>query len=78
MILAMTGHTEVIPGQKPRFWTARANSMHPRRISRGDEARLLPGKIKGGVDKSFPLREAAAAHQRLEKSEQFGKVILNS
>jgi NADPH:quinone reductase-like Zn-dependent oxidoreductase len=29
------------------------------------------------VDKSFPLREAPAAHERLEKSEQFGKVILN-
>lgn len=38
---------------------------------------IFAGKIKPVVDKSFPLREAAAAHQRLEKSEQFGKVILN-
>ncbi|HEY6274383.1 MAG TPA: zinc-binding dehydrogenase [Terriglobales bacterium] len=38
---------------------------------------VFAGKIKPVVDKSFPLREAPAAHQRLEKSEQFGKIILN-
>lgn len=38
---------------------------------------VFSGKLKPVVDKSFPLREAAAAHQRLEKSEQFGKIILN-
>ncbi len=38
---------------------------------------VFAGKLKPVVDKSFPLREAAAAHKRLEKSEQFGKVILN-
>jgi len=38
---------------------------------------VFAGKLKPVVDKSFPLREAAAAHERLEKSEQFGKVILN-
>ena len=38
---------------------------------------IFSGKLKPVVDKSFPLREAAAAHERLEKSEQFGKVILN-
>jgi NADPH:quinone reductase-like Zn-dependent oxidoreductase len=38
---------------------------------------IFAGKIKPVVDRSFPLREAAAAHERLEKSEQFGKVILN-
>ena len=38
---------------------------------------IFSGQLKAVVDKSFPLREAAAAHERLEKSEQFGKVILN-
>jgi NADPH:quinone reductase-like Zn-dependent oxidoreductase len=38
---------------------------------------IFSGKLKGVVDTSFPLREARAAHERLEKSEQFGKVILN-
>ncbi len=38
---------------------------------------VFSGKLKPVVDKSFPLREARAAHERLEKSEMFGKVILN-
>ena len=38
---------------------------------------IFSGKLKAVVDKSFPLREAGAAHERLEKSEQFGKVVLN-
>jgi NADPH:quinone reductase-like Zn-dependent oxidoreductase len=38
---------------------------------------IFSGRLKAVVDKSFPLREAPAAHERLEKSEQFGKVILN-
>ncbi len=41
---------------------------------------LLPhvfsGRLKGVVDTTFPLSEARAAHARLEKSEQFGKVVL--
>lgn len=38
---------------------------------------IFSGQLKAVVDKSFPLREARAAHERLEKSEQFGKVVLN-
>ena len=38
---------------------------------------IFSGRLKPVVDKTFPLREAKAAHERLEKSEQFGKVILN-
>jgi NADPH:quinone reductase-like Zn-dependent oxidoreductase len=38
---------------------------------------IFSGRLKPVVDKTFPLREARAAHERLEKSEQFGKVILN-
>ena len=38
---------------------------------------IFSGKLKAVVDKSFPLREARAAHERLEKSEQFGKIVLN-
>jgi NADPH:quinone reductase-like Zn-dependent oxidoreductase len=39
-------------------------------------AHVFTGRLKPVVDKSFPLRDAAAAHQYLEKSEQFGKVVL--
>lgn len=38
---------------------------------------IFKGRLKAVLDKSFPLHEAAAAHRRLEKGEQFGKVILN-
>ena len=34
------------------------------------------GKIKGVVDSTFPLAEARAAHQRMEKSQMFGKIVL--
>ena len=37
---------------------------------------VFNGKLKPVVDKAFPLKEAAAAHTYLEKSEQFGKVVL--
>jgi NADPH:quinone reductase-like Zn-dependent oxidoreductase len=38
---------------------------------------IFSGKLKPVVDRTFPLQEARAAHERLEKSEQFGKIILN-
>jgi NADPH:quinone reductase-like Zn-dependent oxidoreductase len=38
---------------------------------------VFAGKLKPVVDKTYPLREARAAHERLEKSQQFGKVVLN-
>ena len=38
---------------------------------------VFNGALKPVVDKSFPLREAPAAHEHLERSAQFGKVILN-
>ena len=38
---------------------------------------VFNGTLKPVVDKTFPLRDARAAHERLEKREQFGKVVLN-
>ncbi|MGA3210012.1 MAG: zinc-binding dehydrogenase [Terriglobales bacterium] len=38
---------------------------------------VFSGKLRPVVDSSFPLREARAAHERLEKSEMFGKIVLN-
>jgi NADPH:quinone reductase-like Zn-dependent oxidoreductase len=37
---------------------------------------VFSGKLKPVVDKTFPLAEARVAHERLEKGEQFGKVVL--
>jgi len=38
---------------------------------------VFAGRLKPVVDRTFPLSEARAAHERLEKSEQFGKIVLN-
>jgi NADPH:quinone reductase-like Zn-dependent oxidoreductase len=38
---------------------------------------VFGGRLKPVVDKTYPLREARAAHERLEKSEMFGKIVLN-
>ena len=38
---------------------------------------IFSGKLKAVVDRVFPLSEARRAHERLEKSEQFGKIVLN-
>jgi NADPH:quinone reductase-like Zn-dependent oxidoreductase len=37
---------------------------------------VFSGKIKGVVDSTFPLSEARAAHERMEKSQMFGKIVL--
>jgi NADPH:quinone reductase-like Zn-dependent oxidoreductase len=38
---------------------------------------LFAGRLAPVVDKIFPLADAAAAHQRLEAKEQFGKIVLD-
>jgi NADPH:quinone reductase-like Zn-dependent oxidoreductase len=37
---------------------------------------VFSGKLRPVVDTTFPLKEAAAAHERLAKSEMFGKIVL--
>jgi NADPH:quinone reductase-like Zn-dependent oxidoreductase len=38
---------------------------------------IFAGKLHPVVDKTFPLRDTAAAHEYLESSSMFGKVVLN-
>ena len=38
---------------------------------------IFSGKLKPVVDKAFPLKDARAAHERMEKSQMFGKIVLN-
>lgn len=38
---------------------------------------VFAGRLKPVVDSTFPLREIRAAHEYLEKSQMFGKVVLN-
>lgn len=38
---------------------------------------VFSGKLQAVVDRAFPLQEVRAAHEYLEKSQMFGKVVLN-
>jgi NADPH:quinone reductase-like Zn-dependent oxidoreductase len=38
---------------------------------------VFSGRIRPVVDRTFPLVEAKAAHEYMEKSEMFGKIVLN-
>jgi len=38
---------------------------------------VVAGGLKPALDKSFPLKDAAAAQERLWKGENFGKVTLD-
>jgi NADPH:quinone reductase-like Zn-dependent oxidoreductase len=37
---------------------------------------FFAGRLEPAVDRTFPLADAAAAHRRMEASEQFGKIVL--
>jgi NADPH:quinone reductase-like Zn-dependent oxidoreductase len=37
---------------------------------------FFAGQLKPIVDTTFPLARAAEAHERLERREQFGKIVL--
>jgi NADPH:quinone reductase len=51
-------------------------------IARAVETHALPliaaGKVKIAVDGTFPLREAGAAHARMEGSQHIGKIVLTA
>ena len=38
---------------------------------------IFAGRLKPVVDRTFPLKETRAAHEYLEKSQMFGKIVVN-
>ena len=38
---------------------------------------VFSGKLKAVVDRTFPLQEIRGAHEHMEKSQMFGKIVLN-
>jgi len=38
---------------------------------------VFAGRLKPVVDRAFPLKEIRAAHEHMEKSQMFGKIVLN-
>jgi NADPH2:quinone reductase len=37
---------------------------------------LTSGRVKPLIDSTFPLRQAAAAHARIESGQHIGKIVL--
>ena len=70
-----------------RLWHT-GSGLRPRpvqdkaKIARAVEANVWPliaaGKVKPVIYKTFPLREAAAAHALMETSEHIGKIVLTA
>jgi NADPH2:quinone reductase len=61
--------------------TLRSRSVEDKAaIAAAVEAKVLPlivaGRVKPVIDSTFPLREAAAAHARIESSAHIGKIVL--
>jgi NADPH2:quinone reductase len=61
--------------------TLRSRSIEDKAaIAAAVETKVLPliaaGKVKPVMDSTFPLREAAAAHARMESSAHIGKIVL--
>lgn len=52
------------------------SSMGPPADFKGAYDLIAAGKARPVVDEVFPLAEAAAAHERLERGDQLGKIIL--
>jgi NADPH:quinone reductase-like Zn-dependent oxidoreductase len=68
------------PAQLHRFWwkqlTVYGSTMGTREDFLGAYALVRSGRARVHVDSTFPLSETRAAHERLERGEQLGKIVL--
>jgi zinc-binding alcohol dehydrogenase/oxidoreductase len=68
------------PAQLHRFWwkqlTVMGSTMGTREDFLGAYELVRTGRARVHVDRVYPLREIAAAHERLEAGEQLGKIVL--
>ena len=68
------------PAQLHRFWwkqlTVYGSTMGTREDFLGAYELVRSGRVRVHVDSVFPLAETRAAHERLERGEQLGKIVL--
>jgi zinc-binding alcohol dehydrogenase/oxidoreductase len=68
------------PAQLHRFWwkqlTVMGSTMGTREDFLGAYELVRTGRVRVHIDRTFPLAEIAAAHERLEQGEQLGKIML--
>jgi zinc-binding alcohol dehydrogenase/oxidoreductase len=68
------------PAQLHRVWwkqlTIYGSTMGTREDFAGMLELVASGRARPVIDEVFPLEEARAAHERMERAEQFGKIVL--
>jgi zinc-binding alcohol dehydrogenase/oxidoreductase len=68
------------PAQLHRFWwkqlTIYGSTMGTRQDFLGAYELVRTGRARVHIDSTYPLAEARAAHERLERGEQLGKIVL--
>jgi NADPH:quinone reductase-like Zn-dependent oxidoreductase len=68
------------PAQLHRVWwkqlTIYGSTMGTREDFAGAFELVTSGRARPVIDQVFPLAEARAAHERMERGEQFGKIVL--
>jgi len=68
------------PAQLHRVWWKQLTIYGSTMGTRDDFAGVLElvasGRARPVIDEVFPLQEARAAHERMERAEQFGKIVL--
>jgi NADPH:quinone reductase-like Zn-dependent oxidoreductase len=68
------------PAQLHRVWwkqlTIYGSTMGTREDFAGVLELVKSGRARPVIDEIFPLEDARAAHERMERSEQFGKIVL--
>jgi zinc-binding alcohol dehydrogenase/oxidoreductase len=68
------------PAQLHRVWWKQLTIYGSTMGTREDFAAMLDlvksGRVRPVIDEVFPLDEARAAHERMERAEQFGKIVL--
>jgi NADPH:quinone reductase-like Zn-dependent oxidoreductase len=68
------------PAQLHRVWWKQLTIYGSTMGTREDFAAMLElvesGRARPVIDEVFPLEETRAAHERMERGEQFGKIVL--
>jgi zinc-binding alcohol dehydrogenase/oxidoreductase len=68
------------PAQLHRVWWKQLTIYGSTMGTREDFADVLElvgsGRVRPVIDKVFPLEDARAAHERMDRAEQFGKIVL--
>jgi NADPH:quinone reductase-like Zn-dependent oxidoreductase len=69
------------PAQLHRFWwkqlTVYGSTMGTREDFLGVYELVRSGRVRVHVDSVFPLSETRAAHERMERGEQLGKIVIS-